>query len=198
MKPWIVLAGFGLAACVPAQTPEQLAAAAEVAAYVAPGAPPKMGSISGTLGGKDVAWETFDYSVGAYDASAWVGFQDGVQTLHLGGRPPGQPRSEVGLIAISGDIAGVRKPGALGNVIVLIPEGSDRDGPGLSSVGQRAVMQIDKIDAPQVAASGYGAASGTVTARLCPVAGAVGACQEFVAQFSTEVQFDATQFETAR
>ena len=35
-----------------------------------PGYPPKMGEITGTLGGKPVAWETFDYSIGAFDASA--------------------------------------------------------------------------------------------------------------------------------
>ena len=201
MKHWVILAGMVLAGCVPtAQTPEQLAAAAEVAAYhpPSPGFPPKMGSISGMLDGKAVAWETFDFSVGAYDASAWVGFQDGVQTLHLRGMQPGNSDSKAGNIVIRGDIAGARVPGALSGVQVSVQQGDDWRGPAFSSQGQVASLAINAIDAPALDKSGYGRASGTVTATLCPVAGAKGACQKFTAVFNTEVQFDSTQFETAQ
>lgn len=198
MKPWLVLVGLGLVGCVPAQTPEQVAAAAEVAAYHPPPEPAKMGSISGQLDGKAVAWETYDFSVGAYDASAWVGFADDVQTLHLRGLPHGQPHSEIGVILISGDILAARKPGALANVKVLMPFGRNADGPGLSSMGQTATLQIERIDAPQVKDSGYGKVAGRVTATLCPIAGAKGACQDFIARFDTDVQFDATHYVTAQ
>jgi hypothetical protein len=46
--------------------------------------------------------ETYDFSTGTCDVSARVGFSDGVQTLHLQGLPPDQPRRQTDQIFISG------------------------------------------------------------------------------------------------
>ena len=53
-----------------------------------PGHPPKMGDVTGQLGGQAVAWETYDFSVGAFDGSAWVEHFDGPYKLHLAGYTP--------------------------------------------------------------------------------------------------------------
>ena len=200
MKLGPVIAVLGLAACMPSAPTDDAAnrAAEVIMPELGLDSPPLMGRISGTLAAKRVAWETFDFSVGAYDASASVRFVDGRQTLQLFGYAPGNAKSQSGNVLISGNITGLRKPGPLQNVRVQIPLSTDIDGPGLSSVGQTAVLMIDKIDAPKQDESGYGHAAGRVTAQLCPVAGATGGCQTFTVAFDTQVQFDSTQTFSAR
>jgi hypothetical protein len=171
------LLALALAGCVTAET-----APVVVEPDGGPGYPPKMGDVSGTLGDRPVAWETFDFSIGAFDASAWVGHFDGPHKLHIGGYTPGDPKSQVDRLTVSGNFPGLPAPGSLRDVEVTIGE-------GVWSVGQSAAMTVERIEVPE--GSGYGSASGTITATFCPSNPAILApCRLFQARFSTKVQFN--------
>lgn len=47
------------------------------------GYPPVMGDVHANVGGRDVAWQTFDFSIGAFDASAWMSDDDDKFTLRI-------------------------------------------------------------------------------------------------------------------
>ncbi len=156
-----------------------------------PGYPPKMGEISGALGKKPMAWETYDFSIGAFDASAWVNEYQGVVTLRLMGYPPGQPKVMAGRVLISADMGkALKKRGKSSAVEVEIYQGEDRDGPRLSNKGVGGKLKITRLKLAPGAASGYGAIEGVVTARLCPVDWKEQSCHDFNATFKTELQFD--------
>jgi hypothetical protein len=172
----VVLAALLLAGCVEAQTAG--------APDPGPGYPPKMGDVTGQLGGQPVAWETFDFSIGAFDASASVDHFDGPYRLQIIGYTPGQPQSEVDMLRVSGTFAGKPAAGALRSVAVSIG-----DGGAMGSVAQGATLVVERIDAPE--GSGYGSASGRITASVCPSNPAVKApCRLFEARFTTRVQFN--------
>lgn len=169
-----------LAGCVAAQTnPDE-----PVVVYPdgGPGYPPKMGDVTGTLGGTAVAWETFDFSIGAFDASAWVEHFDGPYRLHLNGYPPGNPNAKSDRLRVTGTFAGSPAAGTLQAVEIVT--GAD----GTFRV-EAATLVVESIDAPE--GSGYGSASGRITASLCPANPAVKApCQLLDARFATSVQFN--------
>lgn len=176
-----ILALVALAACVP-PGPEVKGVVLEPEAE----APPKMGDVTGVLGGVPVAWETYDFSVGAFDASAWIDAYDGPSKWHLVGYPVGQPQADAGKLWVLGDFAAKPVVGLLRGAEVKIVQGSDRDGAALSSEGQTAEVTITALTLPE--GSGYGHATGTVTARLCPVRGAKGACSDISLRFDSEIQ----------
>lgn len=156
-----------------------------------PGYPPKMGEISGFLGKEAVAWETFDFSIGAFDASAWVNEYNGVVTLRLMGYPPGQPQIDTGRVLISADMGkALKKRGKSSEVEIEIYRDEDRDGPRLSNKGKAGRLKITRLKPAPGAASGYGEIEGVVTARLCPVDWKEQRCQDFSASFTTDLQFD--------
>ena len=169
-----------LAGCVPAQVAEPDAGV--VTPDPDPGYPPKMGDVTGQLGGTAVAWETFDFSIGAFDASAWVDHFDGPYRLHLYGHTPGDPRSDADLLRVTGSFAGGPAKGALRAVEITIGEDA-------GWTAQSPTMVVERIDAP--GGSGYGSASGRITASLCPANPAIKApCRLFDARFATRVQFN--------
>jgi hypothetical protein len=154
-----------------------------------PGYPPKMGDVSGQLGDQAVAWETFDFSIGAFDASAWVERYDGPYRFRIIGYAPGNPESDADRLRVAGEFADRPATGALRAVEVAIVAGSDLDGKRLSSEGQSATVMVDRIRLPE-SGTGYGMASGRITATLCPAGGAAPQpCRPFEAEFTTQVQF---------
>lgn len=156
-----------------------------------PGYPPKMGEISGVLGKQAMAWETFDFSIGAFDASAWVNAYEGSVKLSLMGYPPGQPEVMAGRVLITADMGkALKKRGKSSKVEVEIYRDEDRDAARLSSAGQSARLKITRLKLAPGAASGYGAIEGEVTARLCPIEWQEQSCQHFSARFKTQLQFD--------
>jgi hypothetical protein len=158
-----------------------------------PGYPPKMGEISGTLGGKAVAWETFDFSIGAFDASAQA-TQDGASgevTLRLVGHRPGEPDNRQMRATIEGSFGPALRPGAAADVEIAIYRGADWDGPRLTSAGQNAELVIDSIG-PKVADSYSRRVTGHASARLCPKNWLLKSCQDVVLRFDTDVQIDGT------
>ena len=155
--------------------------------YADPAYPPVMGSITGTQDGSAVAWTTYDFSVGAYDASAWFGRRDGVVALTMTGYPPGDPRSDDGLIRLTARVEGPLAAGttlAAGRVALI--DGGNRDSPRPSG---DATLTLDSLSREQ-AESGYGRISGSFAGALCPPAGMGQPCQQIEGRFDTAVQFD--------
>lgn len=154
-----------------------------------PDYPPKMGEISGTMGGKPVAWETFDFSIGAFDASAWADsdWETKEVSAHLMGYRPGLPDDMRGRIFIEGDFGKTLRTGAALNPVVEYLRGDAIDGPRLSSAGQTVEFVIDSIG-PKVEDSYSRRVTGHVTARLCPVDWPLKSCKDITLSFDTDMQ----------
>ena len=166
--------------------------AAQAQQDVPEGWPWLLGEVSGTLGKKAIAWQTYDFSIGALDASVWAGEREGQIVFHLRALPPGKPQSDRMVLFVTADIGrDLRAGAASGDVTVEIPRGKDREGPRLSSEGQTATLMNDQLrrDPENI---NNGRVSGTVTARLCPVQWMTKSCQDFSAKFDTGMQFDGT------
>ena len=181
-----VLAFVAMAGCVaPAVVP-----APKPAVALPPGYPPKIGDIKALLNGKAAAWQTYDFSLGAFDASAqFVGAKD-APVFRMLGFPPGQPKSEVNRITMKG--AGPVKAVALSDVLVEIVAGANWDGLRLSSQGQAATLVLDSVAAKDGV---YGHVTGHFTAHLCRAMGQparvdVRYCQDMTGKFETDYQAD--------
>lgn len=157
-----------------------------------PGYPPKMGEITGTLGGKPVAWETFDYSIGAFDASAQAraDWNTRVISLSLMGMKPGKPDDDRQRIWIEAEFGTTLQLGpSLGAAKVRLLRGKDIEGPRLVSEGATAEVVLDSIG-PKMADSYSRHMTGHVSARLCPVGWLFRKCQDVTLRFDTDVQID--------
>lgn len=154
-----------------------------------PGYPPKLGTAAGHLGKKPVDWEFFDFSIGAFDASAWVDqdWSSKVVRLHLAGYAPGKPEDKKFRLRVTGDFGQAFHSGAAEAPLVEVLRGQDAEGPRLSSQGQRAELVIDSIGA-QPADSYLRPISGHIEARLCPQQWLFKACQDISLRFDTKVQ----------
>ena len=156
------------------------------------GYPPKMGEITGTLGGEAVVWETFDFSVGAFDASAWAekDFNTRRVTANLMGYPPGKPDEKSGRLFVRAGFGKALRTGRAQSAEVLYLQGPDRDGPRLSSVNQKAQVIIDSIG-PKVENSYSRRVTGRVHAQLCPVDWPGQKCRVVKVSFDTDMQMDS-------
>ena len=157
------------------------------------GYPPKMGDVWGAFGDQGVAWETFDFSIGAFDASAWVGagYEAPVMTLHLMAYPPGEPDTMAGRVYAEAEFGAALHVGAGTEVAVSIMKADDIDGARLSSEGQTAVLVIESIG-PDREDSYSRRVTGTIEARLCPIDWDGQECQDLSLAFDTDVQMEST------
>lgn len=155
-----------------------------------PGYPPKIGVIEGRLGSDPAAWETFDFSVGAFDASAWIDTYDGI-VLKLVGYPPGNPDAETGKLLVTARFAAVPDAGVLldGAPVTFEIFDRDLDGPRLSSQGRAAQLMVDAVAYGSGPGSGYGTLRGRFSAELCPRGGKTGRCQRLEGRFDTTMQY---------
>ncbi|MCF1709697.1 hypothetical protein L0V05_12825 [Tabrizicola sp. J26] len=154
------------------------------------GYPPKMGDVTGTLDGKPVAWETYDFSVGAFDASAGAtsDWETKVISVRIIGYTPGDPDSDKMLLRLQGDFGTVLRPGpASGNVEIAILREKDWDGAQLTSAGKRAELVIDSIG-PKVPDSYSRHVTGHASAQLCPKKWLFKSCKDIELRFDTDMQ----------
>ena len=154
------------------------------------GYPPRLGGASGDLGTKPVVWEFFDFSIGAFDASAWVDqdWNSKEVSLQLMGYAPGSPDDMRFRLWVSGDFGKTFRTGAAeGKVEVSILRGRDTDGPQLSSEGQRVQVVVDSIG-PALPNSYLRHVTGHIAARLCPKGWLFTSCQDLTLEFDTDVQ----------
>ena len=155
--------------------------------------PPKMGEVSGTFGGVPVVWETFDFSVGAFDASAWVGvgFETPKVAAHVTAYPVDEPDTMAGRIFAEAEFGAEFRTGKGRNVTVEVYQGDDRDGPRLSSKGKAARFVIESIG-PATEGSYNRRVTGRIEARLCPISWDAQACQDIALQFDTDMQMESS------
>jgi hypothetical protein len=157
------------------------------------GYPPKMGDVFGALAGETVEWETFDFSIGAFDASAWIGagYETPEMSFHLMAYPPGEPDTMAGRFHAEADFGAALHIGEGENVVVSIMKGDDIDGARLSSEGQAALLVIDSIG-PDRENSYNRRITGRIEARLCPVDWESQPCQDLILAFDTDMQLETT------
>jgi hypothetical protein len=157
------------------------------------GYPPKMGEVTGTMGEEVKLWETFDFSIGAFDASAWAGESftaDGI-AAHVMAYPDGEPDTMAGRIYAEADFGPALRVGKGGKPRVEIYAEEDIDGPRLSSDGQNALFLIDSIG-PKVDGSYARRVTGRIEARLCPIDWAGQECTDVALRFDTEMQLETS------
>lgn len=152
--------------------------------------PPKMGDITGTLDGKPVAWATYDFSIGAFDASAGAtsDWDTKVVNLQIIGYTPGDPQNDRMRVRLKGDFGTILRPGpATAAVEIAILRTRDWDGARLTSEGNRAELVIDSIG-PKVPDSYSRHMTGHASAELCPKKWLFKSCKTIELRFDTEVQ----------
>lgn len=179
---WVALALMLWASAAPAETVAEM--------QVPEGWPWLLGNVTGTLGKKAVAWETYDFSIGALDASVWAGESMGMVSLHLRGLPPGEPESDRGVLVVTADLGPVLKVGqGEGLVVAAIYRGKNREGARMVSdlASARVVIESLTRSAENI---NYGEVSGTVRAQMCPVGWLGKSCQPIELHFKTGMQFD--------
>jgi hypothetical protein len=179
----------------------QAAIQAEVQAYHPPpeGYPPAMGGAVLTEGADTFYFTTFDYSIGAFDASAFfLGMESGAPTFTLTAWPNGDEDAKSGLLRVEGTFSGVIGPGSTdAAAVVAISIKETFRGRRWTSEGGEGVLVIDSF-VPQTpgSSSGYGHATGHFTARICSADGdpAVVAknarCRAVTGSFETDVQYE--------
>ena len=157
------------------------------------GYPPVMGAVSATLGDKALSWQTYDFSVGAFDASAWMHEEGSGYELRIMAYLPDQPRRKKDRIFIVAQFAALPEAGAAAqSVTVNIMAGDKLDGPRLTSEGQPATLEITGFT--RKGDESYGEGSGTFRTVLCKTRGGTARigkkCKPFEGTFDTELQFE--------
>lgn len=184
-----LIAVLMLAACTPAAPPEGEVLLLTPDFTPPAGYPPVMGDISGKIAGQAVAWQTYDFSIGAFDASAWIGQSDQGDGLRLTliGHPVGDPDGAGNRISIIAQFAAMPENGAIaGSALIKVFAKDSFDTALMSSAGKAATVQIDHISRDDGA---YGDVSGTAQGTICDPTGA--ACRPVMLTFKTRLQFDS-------
>lgn len=163
--------------------------ALEMPEMTPPGYPPLLGVANGTLGDDPVAWEFFDFSIGAFDASAWVDsdWTTKVVSFHLIGYVPKEPEEMRFRLKVSGDFGKTFHTGAAKAPLVEVLKGDDIEGPRLTSEGQRAEIVIESIG-PKGEDSYLRHVTGRISARVCPKDWLFRSCKDIALTFETDVQ----------
>lgn len=157
------------------------------------GYPPKIGEVVADLSGASQRWDTYDYSIGAFDAAVQVMDFNGEIQLRLMGEPAGKPQSKTNRLLMKAVMSDRLQTGALTGVVIEIIAGEEFDGLRLSSQGSAASVVVDKI-AADPARDVIGHVTGRFSAVLCATTGqpAVvdrGKCQPIRGTFDSDMQF---------
>lgn len=157
-----------------------------------PSYPPRLGTISATIDGTGGVWTTYDFSVGAFDASAWfsrsgeTGAAPDETTLTLVGYPDANPRAEDGLLRVVLRLDGRPAPGirVTGATIEVIDD-ADFGEPRLAGTGTGTLTSVTIGEG-----SGYGEAAGSFEGRLCSPTASGDTCLAVAGSFATGVQYE--------
>lgn len=150
-----------------------------------PAYPPRLGSVAAVIDGTAAGWETFDFSVGAFDASAWFMKVDEAVVLTVNGYPDGNPRAEDGLIRIAATFGtAIPAAGTVTQGFVSIVDDRAWDTPRLRGP---VTVTVDTIRR-DAATSGYGDLTARLAGEICAAAG--GDCREITGTITTRFQYD--------
>ncbi|MGL6210567.1 MAG: hypothetical protein ACRC14_12140 [Paracoccaceae bacterium] len=156
------------------------------------GYPPVMGDVTATVGGTAASWQTYDFSVGAFDASAWVSDTDDKITLRIMAYPAGQPDKMEDRLRIVAEFPLFPSPGSTPDtVLVEVLAGEDIDGKKLTSGATPVAFTLDTFTRESYA---YGRTTGSFEAVIClkrsEKAKISAKCKPIKGRFDTSIQFD--------
>jgi hypothetical protein len=162
-----------------------------------PGYPPKMGQVTLTGPEGTTTFTTYDFSVGAFDASAFFDTREEKPHFTIMGYPNENPDAEAGTFWLTTQFDVAAKAGSKGRyTLVEIATTKDHEGPRQSSAARKASLTIDSFTKEDpTATSGYGHVTGHFTARMCQVdhSPAVrqpgSTCHNVSGSFDTQVQY---------
>lgn len=197
MRHFLVV--LALAGCVEAPRSSDIVVPPE--SYGTPdGKPPAMGTATLEEGGTQKVLTTIDFSIGAFDASAYFQhMEEPAPEFRLSAWPGGDAEATSGILVLEGTFGGKIAPGSAA-VAAKVAEliGTDPSGRRWTSeAGGTASLVIDSF-APERpgASSGYGHATGHFAGRICSGDGdpvrpaAERRCREVTGQFETDVQYE--------
>ena len=157
------------------------------------GYPPKIGEVLAEVNGAAQRWDTYDYSIGAFDAAVQIMDFNGEVQLRLMGEPAGKPRSKSNRLVMKAVMTDKLQTGPLSGVVIEIIAGEDWNGLRLSSEGSAAGVVIDQVSVkPESAVTGH--VAGSFRAILCATTGQPaivdrGKCQPIRGTFASDLQF---------
>lgn len=147
--------------------------------------PPRMGQVAGRIGDQPAGWSTFDFSVGAFDASAWITDEaaggPGLRLTIIGYHSAEDRNDRVFLHA---HIGGLQPGPALDGDLQIIDARPDE--PRLQGAAEVVITAIGRPSPDD----SYGHVAGTVTAEICPPPGEAAPCLPVQLSFDTALQFD--------
>ncbi len=144
--------------------------------------PPKMGTISGEGDGDRIVWTTYDFSIGAFDASAWVTKDnDGTGPQRLSVLGYTDPDSFDGRILFRVNVTGYTT-GTFAAEVSLIDE--DIDAPRQTGLITFEISRFDRDDPD----ASYGNLAATAQGTICSTANTID-CFEATFVIETQIQF---------
>jgi len=156
------------------------------------GYPPVMGEVSATIGDTAMRWQTYDFSVGAFDASAWVSDTDDKITLRIMAYPAGQPDRMEDRLRIVAEFPLFPSPGSTPKTALIEVLGEkDIDGKKMTSQTKAVTFTLDTFTRESYA---YGRTTGSFEAVIClkrsEKAKVSSRCKPIKGRFDTSIQFD--------
>lgn len=156
------------------------------------GYPPVMGEVTATVGDAALVWQTYDFSVGAFDASAWVSDEDDKITLRIMAYPAGQPDKMEDRLRIVAEFPLFPSPGSTPDTVLVEVLGEqDIDGRKMTSGSTPVMLTLDQFLRDSYA---YGHTKGSFEATIClkrtPAARVSAKCKPIKGRFDTAIQFD--------
>jgi hypothetical protein len=158
------------------------------------GYPPVMGDVTATVDGQPMAWQTYDFSIGAFDASAWITDDDttGVVTLRMMAFAPGDPDRLQDRLRIQAEYPALPVPGVAPSSVLVEVLGEDGiDGRKMTSEGRPATLALEGFSRDSYA---YGRIEATFDAEIClkvsdrsPV---TRPCKRLTGSLDSALQFD--------
>jgi hypothetical protein len=137
-----------------------------------------------------MVWDTYDYSVGAFDSAVQIIDFNGETRFFLTGEPVGQPDVDENRLRLFALMTDPRQRGALNAPEVEFVRGA-WDGPRLSSAGSAAEVVLDNVVVDE---GGYGGqVTGHFSATLCegngePIVVDRTKCQPISGTFASRLQ----------
>ena len=189
----LLVAVLALTGCQ-AAVPDEMGIEVNPADYLPEDYPPRIGGVAAVLNGQGMVWDTYDYSIGAFDSSVQITGFNGETRFFLNGEQVGQPNLDKNRLRLFALMTGPDQRGALNAPEIEFIEG-DWDGPRLSSVGSAAEVVLDSIVVDE---GGYGGqVKGHFSATLCegngdPIVVDKTKCQPISGTFDSRLQISGS------
>lgn len=118
-------------------------------------------------------------------------YESGKVGAYLTGYPNGDPDAKAGRVHAKAEFGAALHTGKGLKPLVEIYQGQDRDGPRLSSDGEKARFVIESIG-PATEGSYNHRVIGSIEATVCPIDWAGQVCQDITLGFDTDMQIESS------